>query len=104
VLALRYYLVVYFRVSIGRVAAAALIGLALGFYVHHDFVAWSQRGREAFMAYEGQRFDRFFIQPRSIVATMIVSVVVASAFIGLYELLAVGIVKSFGSNRSNGTK
>jgi hypothetical protein len=54
VLALRYYLVVYFRVSIGRVAAAALIGLALGFYVHHDFVAWSQRGREAFMAYEGR--------------------------------------------------
>jgi len=33
--------------------SAVLMGILLGSYIHNDYVKWGQRGREAFIAYQG---------------------------------------------------
>ncbi|MGD0955697.1 MAG: hypothetical protein ABR953_02565 [Candidatus Acidiferrales bacterium] len=48
---------------VGRIIAVLLFGLAIGFYFHHDHVTWNQLGREAFLAYQSQRFDRAMAVP-----------------------------------------
>ena len=85
----------------GRFIAAVLIGILSGYYLNFDYVRWSQRGREAFLAYESHRFDRFMLSPRPAIVTVFVVSFVAVVFFGLYELLAAVLLKMFDPNASN---
>ena len=92
------------RRSTARMYAAALMGLLLGLYIHHDYVTWSQRGREAFLTYQGHRFDLYMLDPHHSIALTICSIAVVSMFIGIYELVAAGIAKILGPDRLDETK
>ena len=76
-----------------RVIAALLIGTAFGWYVHFDYVKWSQRGREAFIAYQSHRFDQFMVVPHSAAVTVLSRGVFIVITFGIYELIAFGIRK-----------
>ena len=87
------------RESTARLVAAALMGLSFGLYIRHDYDTWSQRGRDAFMAYQGHRFDQYMLVPRHSIAGMIGFIIVVCILIGFYELVATGIAKILGPDR-----
>ena len=69
-----------------KVLAAALMGILLAAYIYHDEVRWMERGREAFLEYQGHRFDR--IMHPHLAGLMIDGIVAMIVFIGLYELVS----------------
>ncbi len=85
------------RELIGRFIAAVLIGMLFGSYIHHDYVKWSQRGREAFIAYQTHRFDRFMLSPHPAIATVFTFTFLMVIFLGIYELLAAVLLRMIGS-------
>jgi len=79
--------------STGRLFAAVLMGLLYGLYIHRDIDTWSHRGREAFLAYQGHRFDRDMLVPRHSIAGVVGAVIFVCLFILIYELIAAGVAK-----------
>ncbi len=89
------------RELVGRFVAAMLIGMSFGFYVHHDYLKWSQRGRDAFLAYQAHRFDRFMLSPHPTIVTVFAFTLVLGLSLGVYELLAAGLVKMLSIDAAN---
>ena len=77
----------------GRVFAAIFLGLMYGLYTHYDHVKWLGRGREAFLANQSHRFDKF-VQYHSVGFMVIACVILAAIVFGLYELIAAAITKA----------
>src|SRR5580698_1695364 len=77
------------RSGTGRVLAALFIGVVYGSYLHFDQTRWLGRGREAFLAAQSYRFDRFTLY-HSAANTLIAGVILAAVAVGLYELIAAG--------------
>ena len=75
----------------GRLAAAALLGIALGFGLHYDYVIKRAGGREAFLQSQASRFDRYIAKPHSLVPPVMGGVLIAITAAGAYELIAWGI-------------
>jgi hypothetical protein len=80
------------------------MGLLFAMYTHHYYDAWSHRGREAFLAYQGHRFDRDMLVPRHSIAGVVLYIVIVCVCIGVYELIAAGITKVLKHDLSNGTE
>ena len=78
---------------INRVLAVALVGVTFGWYTHHDYLRWSQLGREAFIAHQVHRFELYMAVPRPMVPTMLGGVVVAVGLFGGYELIVLLLSK-----------
>ena len=74
----------------GKILAALLLSALMGLYIHHDYVRWNQRGKEAFLAYHAHRFDRDVATPRPIGPTILGTTMIVVVFCGAYELLALG--------------
>ena len=73
---------------IARGLAVLVMGLLFGSYIKHDYQKWRRLGRDAFIAHEMERFDRF-IAPRSAFGVAAFGVIILTPFIfGLYELVA----------------
>lgn len=68
-----------------------LLGALLGWYIHHYYVTWAQRGREAFIAYQAHRFDQYMATPSPIAMNILSGIVVAVLCCGAYELIAWGV-------------
>lgn len=51
------------REFVSRVVAVLLFGFLTGLYIHYDFGRWNRLGREAFLAYESNRFDQSMAFP-----------------------------------------
>ncbi len=82
-----------------RFTAACVIGVLFGLYVHHEYVRWAQRGKEAFIVYQAHRFDRFMVSPQPVIATIFVFTLAAVLVFGMNELLAAGLSRMFRDPR-----
>jgi hypothetical protein len=70
------------------------MGILFGWYIHHDYVKWNRLGREAFSAYQLNRFDHYMASPRPIALTLFGAVIVVFIFLGVYELIALALSKA----------
>jgi polyferredoxin len=78
------------RTRTARVLAVFFLGVIRGVYIHFDQMRWLQRGREAFLADQGRRFDKiagYHSAPAMLVAGIIMVAIAAV----LYELIAAAI-------------
>ena len=64
------------------------MGVVLGGLLHHDYIKWHERGREAFLAFHAQRFDRYFSGEHSTVGSVIAGCLLMALLLGLYEVVA----------------
>jgi hypothetical protein len=85
-----------------------LLSVGVWFAVYFHGVSLGAMGKEAFLQSDGRKFDRLYAQPRALwtdrsVITHIaeLSLFIAS-FLGLYELLALGIYKVVGPDKTGG--
>jgi len=79
----------------GRVLAALFLGVMFGIYRHFQQMRALGRGRDAFLAQQGQYFDRI-TQLHSMGIMLIAGVILAAIAVGLYELIAAGFTKMVG--------
>jgi hypothetical protein len=71
------------------------MGLLLGSYVHYEYVTWSQRGRDAFLAHQMTRFDHYMVRPRPAGLTIFSVTLVMVGALALYEFMAFVFAKIF---------
>ena len=81
------------QLRITKLVAVFLIGMTLGLYVYRDEVRWAERGRDAFLVFQTQRFSRTVMHPHHLLSVIFTGVLATAAFIGLYELLSAGLGK-----------
>jgi len=81
--------------------SAVLMGIFLGSYIHNDYAKWAQRGRDAFIAYQTQRFDKQMAAPHPTIATIIASILFVVVFLAVYEILAYILSRIVGSPSSD---
>jgi predicted small integral membrane protein len=72
---------------IGKVFSAVTIALLLGVYIQHDYAIWGQRGREAFLAHQTQRFDHYMAIPHPPALTFFGAIIVVFGTLAIYEHL-----------------
>src|SRR5262249_13300134 len=90
-------------IHLARVLSGILIGMLFGYYIHYDYLRWSQRGREAYLAHQNLHFEKYIATPHPPVTLMIGTVIMMGAFFGMYELLAAiftRILRALDSNTS----
>jgi len=75
-----------------RVLATLFLGVIFGTYIHFDQMRWQGRGRDAFLAYQGHRFDRIALH-HSGASMLVAGVILAMIAVGLYEVVVIGITK-----------
>lgn len=80
------------RTGTGRVLAVLFLGILRGVYIHFDQMRWLGRGREAFLADQGSRFDKI-AGYHSTPAMLVAGIILAVATLGLYELVAAGFTR-----------
>jgi uncharacterized membrane protein SpoIIM required for sporulation len=78
------------RHFISRIIAALVCGFLFGWYVNYDYLRWNRLGREAFLAYQVQRFDAHMATPDPMALTLVSIGVAVVGFLALYELLVLG--------------
>ena len=76
----------------GRALAILLLGVAFGIYRHVDEMRWIGRGRDAFLASQGQHFDKI-AQYHPLGTMLIAGIILIGMALGLYELVAAAIAK-----------
>ena len=74
-----------------KAVAAIVLGSLFGWYIHHDYVTWNLRGRDAFIAHQMHRFDIYMASPRPIVIILVGTSLLALGVCVLYELLVAGL-------------
>jgi hypothetical protein len=85
-----------------------LLGLGLSFAAYSYAVSLGAMGKKAYLQHEERQFDRLYAQPRrlftdrSFVTHCAETGLYLAAFIGLYELLALGIYKVIGPDKTEG--
>ena len=72
----------------GRLLAVVCIGMAVGVGAYFGEAKKRTGGKEAFLAAEAQRFDRYISKPHNLVPEVLTGLVFACAGVGAYELLA----------------
>src|ERR1700676_2760872 len=83
------------RLSGHRVAAVIVMGLVAGSYTHHMYMTWNGRGKDAFIAYQLGRFDKYMAHPHSLMFTFASNVIAWAFILGFYELIAAVLSKLF---------
>jgi len=86
--------------------SSILLSLALYLVLHSYVVSRGAMGKKAYLQSEERRFDTLYAQPRVLLSAR--SIVTACAYpglyiaasIGLYELLALGIYKVIGPDKT----
>jgi hypothetical protein len=70
-----------------RIVAIVVLGMLGSAYMQHDYHRWSERGRDAFIVFQNQRFDRYIASPRPFLFTAVGVTVFVCVFIGIYEFI-----------------
>jgi hypothetical protein len=83
--------------TIGRIISAVILGVLLAGFAHLEGVKRGQMGRDAFLATQGERFDRHYAKSDPIVVEVFASLIMAGVVFGAYELVAFGISKALKS-------
>ena len=88
--------------------SSILLSLALYLALYSYVVSCGAMGKEAFLQSEARQFDRLYAQPRgllhgrSMVTHWAYPGLCIAASIGIYELLALGIYKVIGPDKTEG--
>jgi len=82
------------KLSIGldKVLAGLFVALLFVAYIHQDYTKWSALGRDAFLNYEGARFDRYISHPHWGI-NIFASIIVIGMTLIVYELLSTALGK-----------
>jgi hypothetical protein len=64
---------------------AVAFGVLFGEYINWDYARWHALGREAYLVYEGHRFDRYMAQPAPGVLHVIVAMLMVVGLLTMYE-------------------
>ncbi|WP_197413873.1 hypothetical protein [Terracidiphilus gabretensis] len=70
-------------------------GLLVGYRTHLDLIKWNHLGREAFLANQQNRFDKYMAHPQSVIALVVFSIFAMLVWAALYEGLAFAGKKLF---------
>ncbi|HEY4211647.1 MAG TPA: hypothetical protein VGM84_09225 [Steroidobacteraceae bacterium] len=84
--------------GMGRVLAVIFLGILRGLYSHFTQMRWLGRGRDAFLADQGARFDKFAAY-HSTPAMVVAGLILAALAVGLYEIVAAGFTKLVPPNQ-----
>jgi hypothetical protein len=79
------------RDLISKIMSASLLGALFGWFVHHDYVTWKLRGRDAFIAYQARRFDSSMASPGPVLGIVIGMALFAIGSWVVYEVIALGL-------------
>jgi len=72
-----------------RIISALLFGISVGYLGYHNHMTWSLRGKEAFLAHQSGRFEKYMSNPSLSMCAMFV--IFTIGMIGLYELATLGV-------------
>ena len=87
---------------IGKAVAVVVLTVLLSLVMHYYQTSRGQKGREAFLAREAERFDKHYAKPDPFTVNLIGCLLVAVPILGLYEGMAWIISKAFrGVDESN---
>jgi hypothetical protein len=92
------------RDLISKFMSATLLGALFGWYIHHDYVTWKLRGRDAFIAYQARRFDSSMAAPGPVLGIVIGMALFAIGSWVVYEVIALCLaaaVKGIVRDRSH---
>jgi len=67
---------------------AIAFGVLLGQYVQRDYEKWHAQGRDAFLSYQGHRFDTYMAHPGVGVFHIAAATFVIVGLVALYEMAA----------------
>jgi hypothetical protein len=85
-----------------RLIAVAVIGALGGALFHFKSSKTFQMSREAFLAVESARYDRWVTTHPRLLAGVIAGVLAAGVVVGMYELLVLGITRLLGTRNGGG--
>src|SRR5262249_6249782 len=74
-----------------RLFSALILGVVISLSMHVEHVRWHARGRDAFLASQGHRFDIVYARS-GIIGEVFGGTCVAGATVGAYELITLGIL------------
>jgi hypothetical protein len=75
-----------------RLISAVIVIIFAGFLGHAGALHRSQLGKEAFLAKQAERFDKFYVTPHSVGFYIFGSAIVFGGGLVVYELIALGIL------------
>ena len=76
------------KLSNHRLLAILVMGILVGLYRYHDYLTWNRRGKDAFIANQLQRFDRYMAHPHSLFFTLASTAFAYALILGIYEVIA----------------
>src|SRR5712671_3983224 len=89
--------------AMSRIIAAALLAVVLGCLMNGYYVKRGEMGREAFIAYQMKRYDRYFSHPRPVIRIVLTSVIVFGGIFAIYEGAAYAIYRLLRSTSADDT-
>ncbi|MGO9795126.1 MAG: hypothetical protein ACLPLZ_03400 [Terracidiphilus sp.] len=72
---------------------AVALGVLSGQAITRDYAKWHVLGREAFLAYQGNRFDRYMAHPAPGALHIITFTLITVTFLAMYEVASFGGAK-----------
>jgi len=76
-----------------QMVAVIFLGFVFWRYLQNTYLWWGRHGREAFMAHEMQRYDRYMATPHTSMATLLAAIILVALFVAVYELIVAGVSK-----------
>jgi hypothetical protein len=84
-----------------RFLLAIAFGVLFGQYVQHDYEKWHALGRDAFLSYQGHRFDTYMADPGAGVFHIVVATILVVGLVAFYEMAAF-VVEKYWLSMSHG--
>jgi beta-lactamase class A len=85
-----------------RFLLAIAFGVLFGQYVQRDYEKWHAQGRDAFLSYQGHRFDTYMAHPGVGAFHIVVATILVVGMVALYEMAAF-ILERFWLSMGRGT-
>jgi len=71
-----------------RFLLAIAFGVLFGQYVQRDYEKWHAQGRDAFLSYQGHRFDTYMAHPGVGFFHIVAATIVIVGLVAFYEMAA----------------
>jgi hypothetical protein len=81
--------------TLSRVIAGAIMVAIVASAINIDHVRRNHQGRDAFMEYQSERYDRYFAHP-NFNLSVVESVLLCGTFILVYEIIAFNSLRFLG--------
>jgi hypothetical protein len=78
---------------ISELFSVVVTGVLYGLWSNEMYLKWHRLGREAFMAHQSQRFDKFYANPHSSMLWILVYLVFTMLVFALYKGIAFVVAK-----------